>query len=315
MARVVFMGSPDFAVPTLEKLVEAGHQVVGVYCQPDKPVGRKQQLTPPAVKVAAERLGLPVFQPARLRDPDTIQQIRDLAPEVMVVAAYGKILPKAVLDIPPKGCLNVHASLLPKYRGAAPIQWAIAQGETETGATIMLMDEGLDTGPMLARSVVQIDSMETGESLFQKLAPRGAQLLIETLPKWLNGDITPVPQPESEATLAPILSRADALVDWEQSAEAIARKARAFTPWPGAYTLFRDKTLKLLEVAAVPGGGQWPPGTVAHVARDSFDVATRLGLLRIFRVQLAGAQAMAAGDFARGQRLEPGERLAQTLLA
>lgn len=313
MARVLFMGSPDFAVPTLENLVAAGHQLVGVFCQPDKPVGRKQELAPPAVKLAAERMGLPVFQPAKLRDPEAIALIRSLIPDVIVVAAYGKILPKAVLEIPPKGCLNVHASLLPKYRGAAPIQWAIAQGESETGATIMLMDEGLDTGPSLAKAVVPIDAQETGASLFHKLAPLGAQLLIDTLPKWLAGAIDPVAQNEAEATLAPILSRADALVDWELPAEAIARRSRAFTPWPGTYTLFREKPLKLLEVAAMPGTGS--PGTITRVAHDYFDVATRSGVLRVFRVQLAGSQAMPAGDFVRGQRLEPGETLQQTLLA
>lgn len=315
--RTAFMGTPDFAVPCLQALVDAGYPVVGVYTQPDKPVGRKQVLTPPPVKVLAESLGLPVFQPKKMRDGSVAAQMQDLGVELIVVVAYGRILPAAILDVPAYKAINVHGSLLPKYRGAAPIQWAIANQERETGVTIMIMEEGLDTGPMLRKGSLPIAADDTSETLFPKLSRLGADLLVATLPDWIAGAITPEVQDDSQHTLAPIIEKTQGLVDWTLSAAAIDARRRAFTPWPGVHTFFREQTLKLLQTQPLPAAppALSQPGEVIATGTDHLDVACGGGsTLRLLQVQLPGGKPVGAGDFVRGQRIEVGERLLATML-
>jgi methionyl-tRNA formyltransferase len=318
--RTAFMGTPEFAVPCLQALVDAGYPIVGVYTQPDKPVGRKQVLTPPPVKVRAQDLGLPVYQPTKMRDGAVAAQMKELGVELIVVVAYGRILPAAILDVPAYKPLNVHGSLLPKYRGAAPIQWAIADQEAETGVTIMIMEEGLDTGPMLRKGSLPIGPEDTSETLFPKMSKLGADLLIETLPDWIAGKITPEVQDDSQHTLAPIIEKTQGLVDWTMSAAAIDARRRAFTPWPGVHTFFREQNLKLIQTKplaeAPPALSQ--PGDVVAVGNDYLDVACGEGsnrsVLRLLQVQLPGGKPVGAGDFVRGQRVDVGERLLATML-
>jgi methionyl-tRNA formyltransferase len=318
--RTAFMGTPEFAVPCLQALIDAGYPIVGVYCQPDKPVGRKQVLTAPPVKVHAEQAGLPVFQPTKMRDGAVAAQMQELGVELIVVVAYGRILPAAILDVPRYKPLNVHGSLLPKYRGAAPIQWAIANQEAETGVTVMIMEEGLDTGPMLRKASLPIGPEDTSESLFPKLSKLGADLLIATLPDWIAGVITPEAQDDSQHTLAPIIEKNQGLIEWTASAAAIDARRRAFTPWPGVHTFFREQPLKLLQTQ--PLTTQPPelsqPGDVVAVGNDYLDVVCGEGaersLLRLLQVQLPGGKPIGAGDFVRGQRVAVGERLLATIL-
>jgi len=230
---IVFMGTPQFAVETLEQLIQAGHQILGVVTQPDRPKGRGSKLNPTPVKVKADEYGLPVYQPEKIRDPIFIQKLADLKPEVIVVVAYGQILPKEILELPPLGCINVHASLLPKYRGAAPIHWSIINGEKETGVTTMLMDQGLDTGNMLLKTSVEIGSSETTGELHDKLAVLGGQLLIETLSMMAKGEITPQAQDDGQATYAPLLNKEHELINWQKKAQDIQNLIRGMNPWPG----------------------------------------------------------------------------------
>lgn len=239
------MGSPDFAVPTLRALVGTGYPVVGVITQPDRPAGRGNALTPPPVKVTALELGLEVYQPEKLRAPEAMQRLGDWNPALIVVAAFGQILRPEVLTLPQHGCVNIHASLLPRHRGAAPIQAAILAGDKETGITIMLMDEGIDTGPMLVRRVIEISPADTGGSLFEKLSVMGGGLLLETLPRYLGGELTPQPQPAEGATYAPMLKKEDGLLDFTRPAAELERKIRAFQPWPGAFMRWQGRPLKI----------------------------------------------------------------------
>ena len=256
---IVFMGSPEFALPTLRALAEH-YQVTGVGTQADRPAGRGRQLTPPPVKILAQELGLPVIQPKRLGEPEAMQQLRSWAPDLIVVAAFGQILRLELLDLPPHGCLNVHASLLPRWRGAAPIQAALLAGDEQTGITIMKMDPGVDTGPILSQRAGAIYPDDTTGSLAARLAQLGAELLVECLPAFLSGSLTPQPQDESQATYAPMLKKEDGQLDFHQSAEQLARLVRAFNPWPGAYILWRGQLLKIHHAHAVeapsPGAGQ-----------------------------------------------------------
>ncbi len=298
MARIVFMGTPDFAVLPLEQLIRR-HEVVGVVTQPDRPAGRRQQLQQPPVKVAAQRAGIPVFQPEKLRRPEAVATLRAWGAELFVVAAFGQLLPQAVLDIPARGAINVHASLLPRWRGAAPIQAAIRAGDRETGVTIMLMDAGLDTGPTLAQRAIPIAPDETGQSLHDRLALLGADLLLETLPGYLDGSVAPQPQDDARSTYAPVIRKDEGHIDWRQSAAAIERLGRAFNPWPGAYALWNGQQLKFHSGAAGPGTAA--PGAVVmhgeHVA-----VGTGGGLFYPHVVQLAGRTPHAAADFMRGRQ-------------
>ncbi|MER3399130.1 MAG: methionyl-tRNA formyltransferase [Chloroflexota bacterium] len=307
--RVVFMGTPEFALPTLKGLHDGGYRLVGVFTRPDKPAGRGRQPTPSPVKELALRLGLPVYQPATLRRPAAVELLRSLEPEVVVVAAYGLILPREVLAVPPHGCLNVHPSLLPRWRGPSPIPFAILAGDEFTGVTVMLMDEGMDTGPILARSEpVPIGPEDTTATLTPKLAEVGARLLLGTLPKWVAGQIIPEPQDDSQATYSRLLKKEDGVIDWGRSAEEIWRQVRAFDPWPGAFTWWEGKLLKILACQPLPGSSLAPPGTVVGLDGGAA-VQTGSGLLKLERVQLEGRRAVGIGEFLRGYPRFIGSRL------
>jgi methionyl-tRNA formyltransferase len=310
--RVIFMGTPDFAASSLARLIEDGYEIVAVFTQPDKPAGRgKHEKTPP-VKELALRHGLRVYQPAKIKTNEEVRQIfESLAPDICVVAAYGKILPGWMLCLPRLGSVNVHASLLPKYRGAAPINWAIARGERETGVTIMQMDEGLDTGPMFTKRAVEIGPRETAVELTARLAELGAALLSETLPLIERGEIEPEPQNDGAATHAPMLKREDGLIDWSMSAEEISNRVRAFQPWPGAYTIFRGSRLiiwRARHAQSVVGGAE--PGLILAIGKEGITVSCGTGTaLLIEELQVEGKRRHSARDFANGMRLSPGDYL------
>ncbi len=304
MTRVVFMGTPDFAVPSLQALLAApGYSVVGVVTQPDRPAGRGKALQESPVKQTALAGGLPVFQPEKLRQPGAFEHLQAWAPDLIVVAAFGQILRQNVLDLPRHGCINVHASLLPRWRGAAPIQAALRAGDAETGITIMKMDAGLDTGPMLSQRSILIDAAETGQTLHDKLAALGGPLLIETLEGYLRGAIRPQPQPEAGSTYAPMLKKEDGLIDWTQSAPIIERLVRAFHPWPGTYTAWEGQMLKILPdpvggMALAPGKAA--PGRVERLADGRIGIGTGEGFYLPGLLQLAGRSAVAASAFVNG---------------
>ncbi|NIV40462.1 MAG: methionyl-tRNA formyltransferase [Anaerolineae bacterium] len=301
MARVIFMGTPLFAVPTLRALVEH-HQVVGVVTQPDGRAGRGRKVVVSPVKQVAMERELALLQPWTLNDAKVIARLAEWQPEVIVVAAFGQLLPVSVLDLPPHGSINVHASLLPRYRGAAPIAAAILDGEPVTGITIMRMDEGLDTGPILTRAEHPIAPDETTASLTAKLAGLGAQLLIETLDGWLDGAIEPQPQDDRAATYCDRLEKIDGLLDWSQPAAYLDRQVRACDPWPGAYTTWQGRRLKVLHAGPHPSWeGEGQPGQVTEMG-GGIGVVTGQGVLELIEVQLAGKKPMPAGLFARGQR-------------
>lgn len=303
--RLVFMGSPEFALPTLQVLAEAPYLLVGVVTQPDRPAGRGRKLTPPPIKTLALDLGLPVIQPARLKEPAAIAQLQEWAPDLIVVTAYGQILRPAVLDLPQHGCLNVHASLLPRWRGAAPIQAAILHGDPQTGITIMRMDPGLDTGPILNQRTIAIYPDEDAGSLANRLAELGAKLLAETLPGYLAGEIQPQPQDESQVTYAPMLSKEEGRLNFNQPAESLARRVRAFTPWPGAYTLWQGQPLKILRAhtahrSAEPTSPRNPGTHANHGGLPA--IKANPGLLILDEVQPAGKRAMSGEVFLHGAR-------------
>ncbi len=308
MARIVFLGTPEFAVPSLLALL-AAHQVVGVVTQPDRPAGRGQGVVASPVKEAALARGLPLFQPETLRSPEAVAHLAAWQPEVMVVAAFGQILRPDVLALPPYGCLNVHASLLPRWRGAAPIPAAILAGDTATGVTLMCLDEGLDTGPILAQAECPIAPDDTTATLTARLADLGAQLLVETLPGWLAGEVRPRPQDSSLATWCRPLRKEDGLLDWSRPALELDRRVRACAPWPGAYTTWQGQRLKVLRTRPHPAwAGAEPAGTVVALP-DGAGVVTGQGLLELLEVQLAGKKPLAGGLFVRGQRGFIGGRL------
>ena len=315
--RVVFMGTPAFAVPTLRALVEAGHEVVSVLSQPDRPVGRGRHLTAPPVKVAALELGLDVFQPHRVKDPQAFGHLEAARADVFVVVGYGQIVPRAVIDLPLLGCVNVHASLLPKYRGAAPIHWAIVRGETTTGVTTMLIEERLDAGDMLLERETPIGPDETAVDLAARLAPMGADLAIETLAGLQDGLITPRKQNDAEATLAPILKREDGKIDWGLPAGQIFNRVRGFVPWPGSYTSFRGKRLHIHRARphASPRAGDSPGPGLISASGDEVRVCCGEGtILQIEEVQMEGKKRMAAADFLHGRQPRENERLGDETL-
>jgi len=291
------MGSPRFAVPSLERLIRDRHRVDAVYTQPDRPAGRGRAPSPTAVKAAAESHGLTVVQPADLAAE--VERLGGLASEVIVVAALGKMLPKSVLELPRRGCVNIHPSLLPKYRGASPVASAILAGDDVTGVSLMLLDEGMDTGPLLGQEQVKIAPEDTTGSLTDKLSLVAAELLGEVLPRWLAGDIQPRPQDEAAASGSVMIAKGDGEIDWRLGAEEIWRRVRAYQPWPGCYTRWAGKQLKILR--ARPLSGKDEPGRVV-AAGDGFAVGTGDGLLGVDRIQLEGKRALAAADFRRGQR-------------
>lgn len=305
--RVVFMGTPEFAVPTLRALLHSPYQIVGVVTQPDRPKGRGQKLTPPPVKQLAVQHGLPILQPPKMKDPAFLAALTTWKPDVIVVVAFGRILPKSVLDLPPKGCINVHASLLPKYRGAGPIQWAIIRGERETGITTMLMDEGMDTGAILLQEPVPIAPEDTAGTLSAKLADVGARVLIETLDRLEKGMLVPRPQDQSQASLAPLLKKEDGLLDWKLPAVELANRVRGLTPWPGAYTFLGDDRWVIWKAVVLDRPtAPAPPGTIIEVAKEGLLVATGSGALRITELQPANSRRMTVAEYLAGHRLVPG---------
>jgi len=310
--RIVFMGTPDFAVPSMEKLLEHGYEIAAVVSQPDRPKGRKKVLAPTPVKEAALTHGIPVLQPQRMRSPEAIEELAAYKPDLIVTAAYGQILPKAVLELPRLGCINVHGSLLPKYRGGAPIQRAIMNGEKVTGVTIMYMAEGLDTGDMISRIEVPIEESDTSGSLFAKLSIAGAELLIETLPQVADGTVRAVPQREEEATYAPNLTREDERIDWSRTAGQLYDQVRGLVPMAGAFTYYNGEVFKIwackAESPAGAAGRQALPGTVLEAGPAGLSVQTGDGALRLIEVQPAGKKAMPAAEWLKGTRVEPGAR-------
>ena len=304
--RIVFMGTPDFAVPSLQALIDAGHDVCAVYTQPDKPQGRKQILTAPPVKTLALAHNIPVFQPNTLKNEDEQARLRALAPEVIIVVAYGKLLPKAVLDIPPHGCINVHGSLLPRWRGAAPIQWAVIAGDEMAGVTTMQMAEGLDTGDMLLTYETKVGEKETAGELFDRLAQSGAELLIQTLVKL--DEITPRPQDDAQSCYAHMLDKQMAVIDWSRSAHEIDCLIRGLNPWPIALTTLSGERLKVFAAEKAAGNGE--PGTVLEAdPKKGLTVACGEGALGLIEIQLVGGKRMKATDFLRGHAIEVGTKL------
>jgi methionyl-tRNA formyltransferase len=309
--RVVLLGTGGFAVPSLEALLDAGHDVAAVVTQPDREKGRGRVVSAPPTKVRAEARGVPVLQPARIEDPRAIEELRALRPEVQVVVAYGQILPRAVIDVPPRGTINVHSSLLPRYRGAAPIQWAIVNGERETGVTTMLIDEGLDTGPTLLSRATPIGADETAPELEARLARMGAEVLVKTLEDLARGTLVPRPQDHAKATVAPRLKKEDGRLDWTRRADEIARRVRGLQPWPGVVTTLGGADLKVIRARPETGPPtDAPPGTLLAVDRDGLMVAAGEGTrLRLLEVQPESRRAMPAAAFAAGAHLTAGARL------
>ncbi|MCR4838323.1 MAG: methionyl-tRNA formyltransferase [Eubacterium sp.] len=304
--RTIFMGTPEFAVKALEEIHRDGHEIVAVYTQPDKPKGRSGKLQPPPVKVKALELGIPVFQPVKLREQENVEQIKDLAPEIIVVAAYGQILPVSILEIPPYGCINIHASLLPKYRGAAPIERAILNGEKRTGVTTMYMAAGLDTGDMIEKSEVEIGPEDTGESLTAALADVGGRLICSTIRKLRDKAAVRTPQSEAEATYAAKLDKEMGLLDFSRPASELERAVRALYPWPCTYTTIGGHTVKIL--GAEPTDQSGMPGEIIEVTKKFFTIACGGGALRIRKLQPEGKKPMDTAAFLNGNRLEVGDK-------
>ncbi len=307
MMKIVFMGTPDFAVGTLHALAESEHEILAVVTQPDKPKGRGKALQPTPVKEEALRYGIPVYQPKKVREEEFQAVLRELNPDLIVVVAFGQLIPKSILELPRYGCVNVHASLLPKYRGAAPIQWAVIDGEKESGVTIMKMDEGLDTGDMIAKAVVPLAADETGGSLFDKLSQIGAQLLIDTIPALEAGTAVCEKQPqESPTPYAAMLNKKMGLIDWNQDASVIECLIRGLNPWPSAYTYLKGKTLKIWQAKVVETQQEAEPGTVICVDKKQLVVACKTNALSIQRLQLEGKKQMETEAFLRGYTIDSG---------
>jgi methionyl-tRNA formyltransferase len=308
--RIVFMGTPEFSVPTLRALCGAGHEVALVVTQPDRVKGRGGKPSPPEVKVAALELGLSVIQPEKLTDPGVMEALKKADPDAIAVVAFGFILKQDVLALPRLGCVNAHASLLPKYRGAAPIQWAIAGGEEKTGVTAMLMDQGMDTGDILLQREVAIEPGDTGGSLHDRLAHVAAELMVETLEGLRAGNLTPAPQDNSRATYAPMLKKQDGKIDWSLPARTIALRVRAFDPWPGTFSLLGEKQLKITKAVAEKAESSKPAGTVISADKNGIIVSCGQGALKVLEVQPPGKRRMSAREYLAGHGLATGVRLA-----
>ncbi|MCG6967913.1 MAG: methionyl-tRNA formyltransferase [Chromatiaceae bacterium] len=301
--RIIFAGTPEFSVPPLRALLGSAHRVVAAYTQPDRPAGRGRKLSPSPVKEVAMDAGIPVYQPVNFKDPASIAELASLHADLMVVVAYGLLLPKGVLDAPRHGCVNIHASVLPRWRGAAPIQRAVLAGDATSGVTIMQMEEGLDTGPMYLVEQVPLAADETGGSLHDRLSTLGAAALMQALPGILDGSLVAVPQDEAQTCYARKIDKSEAWIDWTRSALTIERQVRAFNPWPVAQTRFEDASLRIWRALAISGVGG-SPGMVMNAARSGIDVATGDGLLRITELQLPGKRAMGAGDFINANHIQ-----------
>lgn len=309
--RIVFMGTPDFSGEALKSLLNSEHEVVAVFTQPDKPKGRGKKLSNPPVKTIALEAGIPIYQPTKIRDSESLKVLKDLNPDIIVVAAYGKILPKEMLELPPYGCINIHASILPKYRGAAPIHWAVINGEKETGITIMQMDEGMDTGDILLIGKIDIpEDAHTGE-MFERLATLGGKLLIEALDQIKEDNIVPIKQNNNEATYAPMLTKDDELIQWNMSARNLHNKIRGMNPWPGVYTFFRDERLKIHKSSLIEENclTKGKPGEIIDFSSAGILVATENGLLALEKVQPAGKKQLDFKDFVNGYKVNKGEVL------
>lgn len=302
--KIVFMGTPDFAVGALKALIAAGHQVTAVVTQPDKPKGRGKEMQCTPVKLCALEHEIPIFQPLKIKTEEAVATLRTYEADIFVIAAFGQILSTEILAMPRLGCINIHASLLPKYRGAAPIQWAIIDGEKESGVTIMQMDAGLDTGDMLLKKSVPVTARETGESLHDKLMEAGAKAIVEALPLIEAGKLQPIKQPEKDTSYAKMLNKALGNIQWDMPAVKIERLVRALNPWPSAYTRYKGKTLKIMEAQNMPGGAGGAAGTVAAVTKDYFSVYTGDGQLKILGVQLEGKKQMSVHEFLLGNQIE-----------
>lgn len=307
--RILMMGTPDFAVPSLQALVRQKYEVIGVVTQPDRPKGRKRILSPPPLKQEALKLGLTVYQPERLRDPEGIQKIQELAPDLIITAAYGQILPAEILNIPRFGCINVHASLLPRYRGGAPIHHALMAGEEETGVTIMYMVQQLDAGDMLAQRSLRIGTDDDVGTLHDKLSLLGAELLTELLPRLLKGQVTAVPQDQEQVTYAPNITRKDERIDWSRGAGDICDQIRGLRPWPVAFTSWKGEPLKVWKAKKVDHRGHEEPGTILQADENGIVVVAGVGAVVLTELQPAGKKVMPVEQFVRGRRMEPGERL------
>ena len=307
--KVVFMGTPDFAVGALEALVKAGHEVTAVVTQPDRQKGRRLEMSYSPVKECALRYNLPVFQPERIKKEEAVEVLRGYEADIFVVAAFGQILSKEILEMPKYGCINIHASLLPKYRGAAPIQWAILNGDDVTGVTIMQMNEGLDTGDILTTKEVPISDEDTGESLFDKLAIAGAKLLIETLPEIERGTITPVKQDEEKATHVRMLTKEMGKINWEKEAVVLERLVCGMNSWPSAYCRMRNKNMKVWKAAVLSEDTDGRPGEIVKITKDALYIQTGKGQLVLLEVQMESKKRMSVKDFLIGYQLEAGEIL------
>ena len=306
--KIIFMGTPEFAVPSLKALTESEDEVIAVVCQPDKPVGRKRELHKPLTKQFAESRNISVLQPAKIRNNEKfLNELKQLAPDLICVAAYGKILPKEVLDLPVHGCINVHSSLLPKYRGAAPINWAIINGESRTGVTTMLMDEGMDTGDILLIEETNITADDTSETLTKRLSEIGAELLIKTIDELKQEGLNPIKQSDSEATLAPILKKEHGEIDWSKSATEIRNQIRGLLPWPVAYTNLNGKMLKIFRADVSEKSGD--PGVVLEASKSILRIACGSGSLDLKELQLEGNKKMEIRSFLAGRKIESGMRL------
>ena len=308
--NIVFMGTPDFAAASLEALLKSNDTVVGVVTQPDRPKGRGQVLTPSPVKLLAQREKIPLLQPLKMKDPEFLQMLAGWKPDLIAVAAFGRILPLVVLALPPLGCINVHGSLLPKYRGAGPIQWAIINGEQETGITTMLMDEGMDTGAVLLQEAIPILADDTASTLALRLAELGGQLLVETIARLKAGILVPKPQDSSQATMAPLLKKEDGIIDWSLSAVALANRIRGLAPWPGAYTVVPEgERWTIWRAQALPGPATKPPGAVIMVTGEAIHVATGEGVLALLELQPANGRRMAVAQYVAGHPIAVGMQL------
>ncbi len=307
--KVLFLGTSEFSCPSLESLLESAHEVIGVVTQPDRPKGRGQKFSPSPVKSLAIAKALPVFQPERVRDHSSLEVLKSLHPDLMVVVAYGQILSPAVLAIPPRGCVNVHASLLPKFRGAAPIARAILEGETRTGVTTMLMDPGMDTGPILLTAETSVEESDTQGTLHDRLARMGARLLGQTLEGWEKGTLPPIPQDPSLATYAPKIQKEEGRINWQTPARQLFNLVRAFDPWPGAFTVWAGRILKLFQPRPLEEEAKEAPGTVAQTSATGLRIATSDGYLLIRELQLANRPRMGVSEFLRGYPLKPGMQL------
>lgn len=309
--KIVYMGTPDFAVAPLEAIIRAGHEVTAVVTQPDKQKGRGKEVQMTPVKECAIKHGIPVLQPVKIKEPEAVEELRKYPADIFVITAFGQFLTEEILTMPKFGCINIHASLLPAYRGAAPIQWVIINGEEKTGVTIQQMDKGIDTGDMLFKKEIAIDKKETGASLHDKLMAAGAELIVVALSSIEKGEVKPEKQDDALSCYAKKLEKSMGLIDWTKEAKELERLVRGLNSWPSAYTFFKGKSLKIWEADVIDEGPEGLPGTVRHVEKDYIDVVTGKGLLRIYSLQLEGKKRMAVRDFLLGYEVKPGVLLGE----